>query len=84
MGNVVAAHLDGLARVPGHRASHQLAVEVPHVAAALLLPAGGRGGDLGALRQVEVGRVEAVAVDAAARQLLRRCEAAAGRHAQAQ
>ncbi len=72
------AHLDGLARVPGHGASDQLAVQVVHGPAGVLLPAGRRGGDLGALGQVEVGRVQAVSVHPVGRQLLRRHEVAAG------
>lgn len=60
-------YLDGLVGVPpGHRAPHQLAVQILHGSAAAgarrLLAAGGGGGDAGALGQVEVGRVEAVPV----------------------
>lgn len=72
------AHLDGLARVSGHRASDQLAVQVLHGPAGVLLPAGRRGGDLGALGQVEVRRVQAVPVHPVGRQLLRRRDPAAG------
>lgn len=72
------AHLDGLARVPGHRTSDQLAVQVVHRPAGLLLPAGRRGGDFGAFGQVEVRRVQAVPVYPVGGQLLRQRDPAAG------
>lgn len=75
---VCPAHLDGLARVSGHRASDQLAVQVMHGPAGVVLPAGRRGGDLGAFGQVEVRRVQAIPVHPVGRQLLSRRKVAAG------
>lgn len=71
-------HLDGLARIPGHRASHQFTVQVLQRPAGLVHSAGRRGGDLGALGQVKVRRVQAVAVYPVSRQFLCQSDPAAG------